>query len=97
MQNATFDYGDLQFTWQHRHFGEQPDPKYWWGATFYGEKATLKASVFMFDFIPLDGGTAIHREWNDPGVKYPVDSDKYPEDKTEKGNRYHVRRQFAST
>src|SRR5690348_7419611 len=90
MQTATFDYGDLQITWQHRHFGEQPDPKYWWGANFYGEKATLKASVFMFDFIPLDGGAPIHREWNDPNAKYPVDSDKYPEDKTEKGIEYHV-------
>ena len=90
MQTATFDYGDLQVTWEHRHFGEQPDPKYWWGANFYGEKATLKASVFMFDFIPLDGGAPIHREWNDPKAKYPVDSDKYPEDKTEKGIEYHV-------
>jgi predicted dehydrogenase len=90
MQNATFDYGDLQVTWQHRHFGAQPDPKYWWGANFYGEKATLKASVFMFDFIPMDGGTPIHREWNDPQAKYPVDSDKFPEDKTEKGIEYHV-------
>ncbi len=90
MQNATFEYDDLQVTWQHRHFGANPDPKYWWGANFYGEKATLKASVFMFDFIPLDGGAAIHREWNDPNGKYPVDSDKYPEDKTEKGIEYHV-------
>ncbi len=90
MQTATFDYGDLQVTWQHRHFGEQPDPKYWWGANFYGEKATLKASVFMFDFIPLSGGTPIHREWNDPNAKYPVDSAKFPEDKTEKGIEYHV-------
>ena len=90
MQTATFDYGDLQITWEHRHFGGQPDPKYWWGADFYGEKATLKASVFMFDFMPLDGGGAIHREWNDPNAKYPVDSDKYPEDKTEKGIEYHV-------
>ena len=90
MQTATFDYGDVQITWQHRHFGEQPDPKYWWGANFYGEKGTLKASVFMFDYIPLDGGTPIHREWNDPQAKYPVDSDKYPEDKTEKGIEYHV-------
>ena len=90
MQTATFDYGNLQVTWEHRHFGDQPDPKYWWGANFYGEKATLKASVFMFDFIPLDGGTPIHREWNDPKAKYPVDSDKYPEDKTEKGIEYHV-------
>ena len=90
MQTATFDYGDLQVTWQHRHFGEQPDPKYWWGANFYGEKGTLKASVFMFDFIPLDGGAPIHREWNDPKAKYPVDSDLFPEDKTEKGIEYHV-------
>jgi predicted dehydrogenase len=90
MQTATFDYGDLQITWEHRHFGEQPDPKYWWGANFYGEKATLKASVFMFDFMPLDGGDPIHREWNDPKAKYPIDSDKYPEDKTEKGIEYHV-------
>jgi predicted dehydrogenase len=90
MQTASFDYGDLQITWEHRHFGEQPDPKYWWGANFYGEKGTLKASVFTFDYLPLDGGAAIHREWNDPKVKYPVDSDKYPEDKTEKGIEYHV-------
>ena len=90
MQTATFDYGDLQITWQHRHFGEGPDPKYRWGATFYGEKGTLKASVYTFDFIPLDGGTPLHREWNDPNSKYPVDSDKFPEDKTEKRIEYHV-------
>jgi predicted dehydrogenase len=90
MQNAIFDYGDLQVTWQHRHFGANPDPKYWWGANFYGEKATLKASVFCFDYIPLDGGAPLHRDWNDPKAKYPVDSDKYPEDKTEKGIEYHV-------
>lgn len=90
MQTATFDYNDLQITWQHRHFGENPDPKYWWGANFYGEKGTLKASVFGFDFTPLGGGTPIHREWNDADAKYPVDSDQFPEDKTEKGIEYHV-------
>jgi predicted dehydrogenase len=90
MQTATFDYGDLQITWQHRHFGDGPDPKYRWGATFYGEKGTLKASVYTFDFIPLGGGQSIHREWNDTNAKYPVDSDKFPEDKTEKRIEYHV-------
>lgn len=90
MQTATFDYGDLQITWQHRHFGERPDPKYGWGATFYGEKGTLKAGVYTFDFTPLNGGTPIHREWNDANAKYPVDSDKFPEDKTEKRIEYHV-------
>jgi len=90
MQTAAFDYGDLQITWQHRHFGEAPDPKYRWAATFYGEKGTLKASVRTFDFTPLGGGTPIHREWNDANAKYPVDSDKFPEDKTEKRIEYHV-------
>jgi predicted dehydrogenase len=90
MQTATFDYGDLQITWQHRHFGDRPDPKYWWGANFYGEKGTLKASVFAFDFIPSRGGSPIHREWDDANAKYPVDSDQFPEDKTEKGVEYHV-------
>jgi predicted dehydrogenase len=90
MQTAIFDYGDLQITWQHRHFGEAPDPKYRWGATFYGEKGTLKASVYTFDFIPMEGGGALHRQWNDANAKYPVDSDKFPEDKTERGIEYHV-------
>lgn len=90
MQTAAFDYGNLQVTWQHRHFGERPDPKYWWGATFYGEKGTLKASVFSFDFTPMGSGTPLHREWNDAGAKHPVDSEKYPEDKTEKRIEYHV-------
>ena len=43
MQTATFDYGDLQITWQHRHFGDEPDPKYWWGANFYGEKGDAQS------------------------------------------------------
>lgn len=90
MQTATFDYGDLQLTWQHRHWGENPDPKYWWGANFYGEKGTLKASVYGFDFQPIGGGESIHREWNDKNAKYPVDSDKYPEDKDEKDIELHV-------
>jgi predicted dehydrogenase len=90
MQTATFDYDGLQITWQHRHFGEKPDPQYSWGANFYGEKGTLKAGVFTFDFAPLDGGASIHREWNDANAKYPVDSDKFPEDKTEKRIEYHV-------
>ncbi|MBI2946462.1 MAG: Gfo/Idh/MocA family oxidoreductase [Verrucomicrobia bacterium] len=90
MQTATFDYGDLQVSWQHRHFGEAPDPKYRWGATFYGEKGTLKAGVMGFDFTPLGSGTPLQRQWNDANAKYPVDSDKYPEDKTEKRIEYHV-------
>ena len=55
-QTATFDFGDLDVVWQHRTWGEPADPKYPWGATFYGDKGTLKASVYGYDFIPSGGG-----------------------------------------
>ena len=30
--------GDLKVVWKHRTWGDPPDPKYPWGATFYGDK-----------------------------------------------------------
>ena len=51
-QTATFDFGDLTVVWQHRTWGEPPDPKYPWGATFYGDKGTLKASVIRLRLHP---------------------------------------------
>ena len=44
-QTATFEHDDVQVVWTHRTWGHPPDPKYPWGATFYGEKGTLRASV----------------------------------------------------
>jgi predicted dehydrogenase len=83
-QSASFDYGDLRVVWQHRSWGSEPDPKYPWGATFYGDKGTLKISVFGYDFIPLgDQGKPIHRD-----VAYEFE--QYPEDKTEKDLERHV-------
>jgi predicted dehydrogenase len=82
-QIATFDFGDLEIVWQHRTWGDAPDPKYPWGATFYGEKGTLKASVMGYDFVPHGEGKAIHRE-----VKYEFD--EFPEDRTEKDLERHV-------
>ncbi len=83
-QTATFDYGDLQVVWQHRTWGDAPDPRYPWGATFYGEKGTLKAGVFGYDFAPRgDAKSAVHRE-----VVYELE--QYPEDKDEKGLEKHV-------
>src|SRR6266705_1108826 len=61
-QTATFDFGDLQVVWIHRTYGDSPDPKYPWAATFYGEKGTLKASVFSYDFIPSGKGGAVHQD-----------------------------------
>jgi len=82
-QTATFDFGDLDVVWQHRTWGDPADPKYPWGATFYGDKGTLKASVYGYDFTPLGGGNPIHRE-----VTYELD--EFPEDKTEKDLERHV-------
>jgi predicted dehydrogenase len=83
-QTATFDYDNLKIVWEHRTWGESPDPKYAWGATFYGDKGTLKASVYGYDYTPLDkGGTAVHKD-----VVYEFE--QYPEDKTEKDLERHV-------
>lgn len=82
-QTATFDFPDLRVVWQHRSWGESVDPKYPWGATFYGDKGTLKMSVFSYDFTPADGGPSVHRD-----VTYEFD--KYPEDRTEKDLETHV-------
>ncbi|MGC8828540.1 MAG: Gfo/Idh/MocA family protein [Verrucomicrobiia bacterium] len=81
-QLATFDFGDLKVIWTHRTWGEAVDPKYPWSATFYGDKGTLKASVFSYDFTPLGSGEKLHGE---PLYEY----DKYPEDKTEKDLERH--------
>lgn len=82
-QTAIFEYEDLSIVWQHRNWGQSPDPKYAWGATFYGDKGTLRASVYSFDFTPVDKSEPIHRD-----VAYELD--QYPEDKTEQGLERHV-------
>jgi predicted dehydrogenase len=82
-QTATFDFEDLQIVWQHRRWGQSPDPKYPWAATFYGDKGTLKASVMSYDFVPMGGGQPVHRD-----VTYELE--QYPEDKTEKELEKHV-------
>ena len=74
-QTATFDFGDLQVTWTHRFWGAPPDPRDLWGATLYGEKGTLKASVFGYQFTPL-GGSPVPRP-------VTLELDQYPEDRTE--------------
>ncbi|MGA2066355.1 MAG: Gfo/Idh/MocA family oxidoreductase [Thermoguttaceae bacterium] len=81
-QTATFDFGDLDVVWQHRAWGQPPDPKYGWGATFYGDRGTLKASVMSYDFVP-DKGQPVHRD-----VTYEFE--QYPEDRTEPDLERHV-------
>jgi predicted dehydrogenase len=83
-QTATFEFDDLNVVWTHRTYGHPPDPKYPWGATLYGDKGTLKASVMSYDFEPMGRGQSpIHRD-----VKYELE--EYPVDKTEKDLERHV-------
>jgi len=83
-QEASFDFGNVKVIWIHRSWGAAPDPKYPWGATFYGDKATLKASVQGYDYMPLGKGeSAVHKD-----VTYELE--QYPEDKTEQDLEKHV-------
>jgi predicted dehydrogenase len=83
-QTATFEFPNLQVVWTHRTYGDPPDPKYPWGATFYGDRGTLKASVMSYDFTPSGkGGEPIHED-----VTYEYD--QFPEDRTEKDLERHV-------
>jgi predicted dehydrogenase len=83
-QTATFEFGDLPVVWTHRTYGDAPDPNYPWGATLYGDKGTLKASVMGYDFVPSGkNGSPIHED-----VVYELD--QFPEDRTEKDLERHV-------
>lgn len=83
-QEASFDFGQVKVHWIHRSWGAPPDPKYPWGATFYGDKGTLKASVMSYDFTPLAKGEApVHRD-------VTMELEQYPEDKTEQDLERHV-------
>ena len=65
-------------------YGAPADPDYPWGATFYGDKGTLKASVFRYDYLPMaKGEQPVRRD-----VAYELE--QYPEDKTEARLERHV-------
>jgi len=82
-QTAMFEFDNLTVVWQHRRFGPSADPAYPWGATLYGDQATLKAGVMGYDFIPSGrGAQPIHKD-----VTYELE--QYPEDKTEKDLEKH--------
>jgi predicted dehydrogenase len=82
-QTATFDFDQFQVTWNHRTWGQMPDPDYPWASIIHGEHGTLKASVFRYDYIPRNGGPVIHRD-------QLMELDKYPEDDVEKDLEKHV-------
>ncbi len=83
-QVATFDFGETKIIWTHRSWGSAADPAYPWGATIYGEKGTLKASVMSYDFLPLSKSEQPEHK----DVTYEFE--QYPEDRTEPDLERHV-------
>ncbi len=83
-QSATFDFGDLQVNWQHRSWGNPPDPDYPWAGIIYGEKGTLKADVHKWEFFPTNSRKATL------SGRAVFEPDKFPEDKTEEDMELHA-------
>jgi predicted dehydrogenase len=91
-QTALFDHGDVQVVWNQRNWGANPEPDYPWGATLYGDKGTLKISVWSYDYIPKEGGTKVHKTALEEREKYPEDvQHKATELFAAPGTRAHMR------
>lgn len=82
-QSALFEYDDLNCSWQHRTWGTAADPEFPWAFKIFGEKGTLEADVYKYNFIPDGKGEKIHKD-----VVY--EKEKYPEDLTEPRIEIHT-------
>jgi predicted dehydrogenase len=83
-QSATFEFPELNVVWNHRSWGDAPDPEYPWAAIIYGEKGTLKLSVHKYEFFPRGEKKATVS--GTPLFEY----EQYPIDRTEKRLEKHV-------
>jgi predicted dehydrogenase len=72
-QTAVFEYPGLNITWQHRTWGNPPDPKYPWALTVHGEKGMLKAGMASYDFTPEGKGETIHGDCVEERAQFPED------------------------
>lgn len=77
-QTALFDYDDMQVVWTQRNWGENPDPDYPWAVTLYGDKGTLKVSVWQYDFFPHGEGEREHGTALEEREEYPEDVQHKP-------------------
>lgn len=82
-QSALFEYDDLNCNWQHRTWGTPADPQFPWAFKIFGEKGTLEADVYKYNFIPDGKGEKIHQD-----VVY--EKEKYPEDVSEPRIELHT-------
>jgi len=77
-QTAVFEYDNLLCNWQHRTWGNPPDPDYPWALFIHGDKGLLKASTMKAEFIPHDPQAQRLQ------FECYFEQEKYPEDQTEK-------------
>jgi predicted dehydrogenase len=76
-QSATFTYPNFDVVWQHRTWGNSPDPDYPWAVFIHGDKGTLKANTDRFEFFPQG-----KRQATISG-RALIEPNKYPEEKNE--------------
>jgi predicted dehydrogenase len=81
-QTATFEFDQFPVVWQHRTWGDHHGMP--WGATIYGDKGTLHASVERYTYLPAGAKQA------EKTVAWLDEGDRYPEDRTEKDIELHV-------
>ena len=79
-QVATFEFDQLDVVWNHRSWGNAPDPEFPWAAMIYGENGVLKLSVNKYEFIPNGRGERVAGD-------VVMELEQYPEDKDGKGSR----------
>jgi predicted dehydrogenase len=72
-QTALFDFDGMHVVWNQRNWGLNPEPDYPWGVNLYGDKGTLKLSVWQSDFIARDGGPAENAKAVEEREPYPED------------------------
>lgn len=83
-QTAVFEHPErgLNCVWQHRSWGQAPQPEWPWSFTLFGDKGKLQADTKKYAFTPKEGavvkGEALYEK------------KKYPEDLTEKQIELHV-------
>jgi predicted dehydrogenase len=77
-QTATFAFPEMTVTWQHRTWGNPPDPAYPWALVLYGDKGTLKASVDRWEFIPTGKKEA------ELAGEAVIEEGRFPEERDEK-------------
>ena len=83
-QTAIFEYDELNCIWEHRSWGTASDPEYPWGFKIYGDKGTLKGSVYKYEFIPTDKKeTPIMKE-------VLLEQEAFPEDSNEPNIEIHA-------